>query len=398
MRLCRIKTVISGVLLMFAYYIATVTAGYFIDDVSKGLGCTRGAFALYVTIMAVSSMVVAPLYGKIFCVVDIRKVLFAGGLIGLLSHFSFAWCDRILSFYLVSVVFGTVQNGCTLLATTILISRVFAEKEGTATGISMAGSGIGGILLSTFLPTLIEKKGYAAGYFAEGIIWAFIYILVLLLLRGNPAVAPIVAENKGVSEARDEGVSFQIAVHSRKLYALLFSIVLTMMAATISSLLPSILSNIGFFPDQVGRLMGIYSLSSLVSKILVGKLFDCFGGRITLILVHFVCAVSALLIIPGGSVAMIGTVTLGFGVTSGTVLMPLLAENIFGKKDYTRIWSYGTMANVAGVALGTPAWGIVHDSFGTYTAGLIATAILMVLPVLALVGILAVNKPENCCQ
>jgi MFS family permease len=71
------------------------------------------------------------------------------------------------------------------------------------------------------------------------------------------------------------------------------------------------------------------------------------------------------------------------GSALGT-LMPVVVRQLFGGRDYAAIWSVVISCSSVASFLATPGWGMVYDTFGTYTPALVAMPILLALAVTAL--------------
>ena len=71
------------------------------------------------------------------------------------------------------------------------------------------------------------------------------------------------------------------------------------------------------------------------------------------------------------------------GSALGT-LMPVVVRQLFGGRDYAAIWSVVISCSSVASFLATPGWGMVYDTFGTYTPALVAMPILQALAVTAL--------------
>ena len=61
-----------------------------------------------------------------------------------------------------------------------------------------------------------------------------------------------------------------------------------------------------------------------------------------------------------------------------TTLIPLVARQVFGSREYASIWALISTAGCAGVIVGYPLWGTIYDLTGTYTLGLIGAAVLLI--------------------
>jgi MFS family permease len=62
-----------------------------------------------------------------------------------------------------------------------------------------------------------------------------------------------------------------------------------------------------------------------------------------------------------------------------TVMVPLIAADMFGEKDFYKMVGIFVSINTAGYAFGTPIANLIFDQFGTYKPMLFLTAILMLM-------------------
>ena len=55
-----------------------------------------------------------------------------------------------------------------------------------------------------------------------------------------------------------------------------------------------------------------------------------------------------------------------------------MARRVFGSREYAAIWSLIATAGSAGTFVANPIWGIIYDTTGAYTIGLLACPVLLV--------------------
>ena len=65
--------------------------------------------------------------------------------------------------------------------------------------------------------------------------------------------------------------------------------------------------------------------------------------------------------------------------------MPVVVRQLFGGRDYAAIWSVVISCSSVASFLSTPGWGMIYDTFGTYTPALVAMPILQTAAIAALV-------------
>ena len=62
-----------------------------------------------------------------------------------------------------------------------------------------------------------------------------------------------------------------------------------------------------------------------------------------------------------------------------TIMLPIYAADLFGKKDYAKMLGLCVSVNTAGYALGAPVMGFVFDAFGSYMPAFLIGAVLIFL-------------------
>ena len=99
-----------------------------------------------------------------------------------------------------------------------------------------------------------------------------------------------------------------------------------------------------------------------------------------------VCAVIAILMLYGVAPTAVGkwaafayTPLMAMALPLETIMLPLLASNLFGEKAYEKMLGVLVSVNTAGFAIGVPLTNLCHDLFGTYKPMLLALAGVMAL-------------------
>ena len=88
-----------------------------------------------------------------------------------------------------------------------------------------------------------------------------------------------------------------------------------------------------------------------------------------------------------------GLILLAFGLGIYTTLLPQVCRRVFGSREYAAIWSLIATVGSVGTFVATPVWGLVYDITGSYTLGLIAAPVMLMVALGAL--ILIFRKTER---
>ena len=123
-----------------------------------------------------------------------------------------------------------------------------------------------------------------------------------------------------------------------------------------------------------------------------GILDDKFGHiPVFLFGIGLIIFAQILLLLGNGSIAMI-TVTItmaGFAFAAYSVLPPLMANAIFGEKEYSKYWAYVSAAGCYIAAFGSPLYGAIFDVTGSYSGVFCLVAVLTAIS--GITGVLALK-------
>ena len=382
---------IQACLLMFAVALGATALGFFVAPVTEELGFSRSAFTLYVSIYNVTSIIAMPFVGRMITKVGIRKVIFIGGIVVAAGFGGFAMSSSLISFYVAAAVFGLAIFGTTNLAAVIIVNTWFIKNKGAILGIVMACSGVSGAILGVVMPGFIANNGWRAGYWALAV--AFLVCTIpgsVFLLKDKPSDVGLKpygsAENAGDSSAsaahttEASGISYASAMKMPQLYMIYISIVLLGTTLSVLQHLPAHFTGIGMTGAQAGSLLSVLMIGMIITKILLGVLNDKLGSIIVVIIVTALTTVSLFAFnVPTYTVLAFSMAAFAFGSGSQTIIPPLITGQVFGQKDYSKIWSTIVTAVSLGNVIGTPSWGAVYDLTGSYSLGIYISICFVVL-------------------
>lgn len=378
-KLSNMRPSAAAFLLMMAMAITTSALSFFVSPVCADLGIGRGNFTLYYSLMTVGGAISTSLLGQYINRHGVRRVILVSGLWSGCGLILFSFARALWMFYLVGVCMGLFATSCVNLCANVIVQQSYSSAQASGVlGFVMAGSGVGGMIFSLIIPNVIAQFGWRMGYRFLGLCWLVLVLSAFVLLGKTEMPGRI-----GGSGTAAAGMSRSEALHSSKFYLLMAALLLLTASCGIQQQLPSLLEGMEFSTAEVSLLVTVMTASLAVGKILQGVLYSKIGivkGSVIMVLIFAV----GFLLLMFKPMVYPALITLAFGMGVVTTLMPTAARFTFGARDFASIWSVLATASSAASFVATPAWGMIYDLTGSYTAGLIAAAVLTVAALAAL--------------
>lgn len=342
----------SIMIMTFLYAPIANLVSLFIKPVTEDLKMERADFMNYYTIMALASMVAAPLAGRLMKRIPIRIYLTTFTLFGAISYIGFSFSSTAWQFYLFAIPMGAALAGAAMIPVSVLITNWFVEKRGLALGIALAGTGLGGAILSPITSWLITDFGWRTAYLTIGIIIIVAIIpftlFIVTLTPESKGLLPLGAKDIPTNENAHKPIS---GVSQKRTFLSLsfwcFCLAILVAGIVINGLIINMvpyLTDLGASPQHAALLLSLGSIMVIGGKLLIGKLYDSLGLFITITIIC-IGSFAALFFMMHGNLLIPGilfTIGMGIGGTAVTVTPAYLTGALFGEKDYGA--KYGIVA------------------------------------------------------
>ena len=375
--------------------ISGITA--FDESLLGEFGWSRGELKLRDLITLVGTGLVAPFIGALIDRLGVRALLITGSLMLSAAYFGYAHIGTLADVYLIHVVFAAVLVACGLNVAVILVSSWFVRHRGTALGIVVLGTSLGGILFPPLISTLISLYGWRSSFMLMALVPVLLLVIGIFLGRTprDWGLQPLGADSLA-SEARPHGhandLTLAQAMGTRSFWALALVAGLSFycMLGVISSLRLH-LQDLGADSLSASQSFAWMMGMALVGKFLFGLLADRFNQRAVFLL--------NLLIMLGGACALASMETnmstlaitlFGLGWGGLFTLIQVQAVNHFGLSHAGKILGVITLIDASSGGLG--AW-LTNQLFAIDQSYALSYRIMVVLMLLALVAALGVRKP-----
>lgn len=370
----------AAFLLMVSMACTTSGLSFFVSPVCGELGIGRGSFALYYSLMTATGALSTSFLGQYMSRKGPRKVMLVSAVWVFAGLMLFSVSRRLWMFYAVAAAMGLFATSCINLCANVIVQTSYSSDQASnLLGFVMAGSGIGGMILSILLPGILERMGWRFGYRLIAVCWLVLVLLAWLLLGKQQNAAAAVGKAISV-----DGMTKAEALRSPRFYCMLVAVVLYTAGSTIQQQVPSLLEGMEYSAGQISVMVAVLTAALAVGKIVQGMLYSRIGtlkGGILLSVTYM----AGFLMLTNRATVYPGLIALAFGMGTVTTLLPTAVRFTFGAREYAAIWSILATASSVGSFISTPVWGAIYDGFGSYGPGLVGMPLLLAVGMACLI-------------
>ncbi len=407
--------VIGGLLIMATCYTIFVNCiPLFQSHIVEELGITVGQFNTGVSLCTVVAMLASVVIGKLTDKCSARVLGIVTVATSAVALLGLSAITAVWQFYLLCVIAGMVVVAGTRLLVSVVIANWFTAKRGLAVSIALAGSGVGGIVLSPATSAIIEASGWRPAFVMLAVVSVVVALpLVLIAFSSHPQDRGLLPYGEGEGDATGEseqaahasGDDVTVALgwkRVRKSAAFWLLVVgFVAMGITNGCVITNSISNMtsvtvqgvevvtgGHSTMWAGSVWSFYLAVVIVAKISLGAIYDRWGLRVGTILgtLTSVFAGIALCFPTTDFGPILACLFFGFATCMGTVAPPVMVVKEYGTQDLGTITGIVTAFELFGAALGSVVSGIMFDKFLTFIPVwivVIAASVVMGITLLA---------------
>jgi len=359
------------------------TAGVFFPPLLKEFGWSRTQVSILPSVLAASAGLGVPLIGWLLDWVEARVVMVTGAAA---AGIAFLGASRVGAFPPMVAAYALLGLGVaasTLLPASMVIANWFGARRGLAMGAAMAGTSLGGAMMTIVASHAITHTGWRTAYVTLGLPMIVIVIPVLLVIvRTRPAAAA--TEKRTLAEQAQAlpGLEVAPALRSRSFWMVaLAQFCYATSAAGLVAHTISYLLGIGYAQAMAAAMMSATFVFASTGKILMGLFADRVSGRVALALNFVIAAAGTALMLGARHSAILFPAIAIVGVTLGAplVLVPLVMVESLGLRRFGSLSGLTSLFNTVGAAIGPILAGRVFDVTGSYSAAFELFALLLVL-------------------
>lgn len=359
----------------------------FLGPITDALGLERSLFGFNHTCRYVFTAIMALFFGPLVNRFGTKKLVLTGFGVLALSITCYAFSTNIFMFCVAGSLLG-IGMGLTTstIITSVIRSWCQGPHAGTLLGLVLGANGFGNAASNILLTPIISSSGYRTAYLVIVPMLAVTAVLTALFLTNPPASKAAAPQKKKTRGQSWVGLEYSVLRSKPFFYATLVAVFLTgMMLQGSGSVDKAHLIDVGLNEGFVTGIMSVGSILLTASKLLCGISYDRFGLRITVLFCDVLSVLSMLFLalvtpsVMGEAFAFLHYLVTPFALPLETVMLSLIANDLFGDASFNKVLGIVTAVNYAGYAVSSPLINLCYDVVGTYAPILYAFSIMMVV-------------------
>ncbi|MEI6666682.1 MAG: MFS transporter [Acidobacteriota bacterium] len=379
-----------------AFFTLVVTNGLtfsgmmvFDESLLREFGWTRGALKFRDLLTMGLAGLLSPLAGAIADKYGVKAMMVGGAVLLTVSLLLYGQIGSATQMYAIHILFAVVLASCGIVMAVILVSRWFVKYRGTATGLAMVGTSMGGALYPAIGAWLLGSHGWRASLMMFAAFPAVLAVVLLVFVRERPSdigLLPLGADAPAGGKAFvASGMDYAEALRTPAFWLIAAAGMCTFYSILgVSSNLFLHMRGQGYDVATSARALSWLFMMGLAGKFLFGYLADHFEHK-RVLQVNLVIMLAGSLALSSMSAAGFWPFVVLFGLGWGGIytLLQLLTMDAFGLKAAGRILGTRTVIDAIGGGLGPFVTGFLFDRTGGYQVPFLVISGLVVLTMIS---------------
>jgi MFS family permease len=296
---------------------------------------------------------------------------------GLLMGIGYLLMSRIWQIWQMYLIYGlliSVGVAGTWVPLLSTVTRWFVKRRGLASGITMAGIGVGAAIMPPLANQLISSYSWRTSYVIIGLIILALSVVPAQFLRRDPSEKGLLAYGAdSVSTASSgsgvQGSSLREALRVRQFWIILVMCLLGGIGVhTVMVHIVPHATDIGVVATDAATILSVVGIMSIGTKIGTGGIADKSGSRRVMIIAFVLMSVSFVVLLFARELPALYLAAAIFAGAYGgfiTAQSPIVAE-FFGLRAHGEVFGMAVFAFLIGGATGSLASGRIFDVSGSY--------------------------------
>lgn len=324
----------------------------------------------------------------------LRPLMFIGCVLlggGLIVHSQAITAEAV---YLSRFLMGASLGFIGVAPCVVLVSSWFERSRGTAIGITLAGTSLGGAIIPLIAAPMIARYGWRTAMLTVSLlVWFVLIPLVLFVVRERE---PDIAAEAKTAHASD-GVTWAAALRTPVFWALAVCSALVfypIFATSQQFVLYLQTPRIGVSAETAAFAQSALFAISLGGKFVAGFLSDRLGAVRVMVFCSLLMFLASLVLFGlTASTALFFLLPFALGYGGTFVLIQRSTADLFGRRENGKILGTITLIEVVGAAIGGRVTGYLADQAGgDYAYAFYGVTIVAGLAFISTIGLLLLAR------
>lgn len=401
--------VVAG-LVLAAYNSSIFGYGWtaFVNPILATFGWSMAQLSLASSLRSLETGAFNPLWGPVVDLWSPRKLMLFGVISTALGIFCLSQTRNLAMYYAGFLIMGIGSSLVTGILPQTVIARWFRKDIGKASGLFYMGVGIGGVAVPLVV-AIIDRLSWQTTLLYTAVGSLVLGIPLSFVIRSRPEAYGLLPDGKAANAADATKGSrpiqppgFDASVkQALKMRAFWHLCVVTLFQNVASSTIMlygiPYLTSLGMDRSAASRVVMLYTLVSLFTRIPMGMLSDIFRKSYVMALSVALQGAGMFLfwLIGGRSpfwLILLFAILYGVGVSGQMPLRAPILQEYFGIKNFGTIWGVTSIFISVASVVSPPLAGWLYDMHHDYKAWWLA---VVGLGVLALIAILTIPRAQN---
>ncbi|KWK25513.1 MFS transporter permease [Burkholderia stagnalis] len=380
----------------FVGFGSAYTFSAFVESLQRDFAASRGQISLVFSLAGCLYFGFGVVSGPLADRLGSRPLAVAGMLLTAAGLAAAGAARTLMQVYVAYGLGVGLGVGCAYVPAVGAVQRWFVRRRGFASGLAVAGIGVGTLVMPPLASALIAHVGWRGAYFTLAVLAVLVGAGMSLLIENDPrgrgllpdggraADAPAAGESHDGRSAHavhaahvPAGATVREAVTSRPFASLYAACLVCSFGVFVPfvHLVPYAVDH-GVKPAAAVLLLGAIGVGSTAGRFFLGGLADRFGRRASLLAMFAGMAVALVAWAAAGDFAALAAFALVFGVFYGgwVAVLPAVAMDYFGGRNVSGIIGVLYTSVAFGTLIGPAAAGFIYDAGGGYLVPILASA------------------------
>ncbi len=368
----------------------------FVESLQRDFAASRGQISLVFSLAGCLYFGFGVISGPLADRLGSRRLAVAGMLLTAAGLAAAGAARTLMQVYVAYGLGVGLGVGCAYVPAVGAVQRWFVRRRGFASGLAVAGIGVGTLVMPPLASALIAHVGWRGAYFTLAVLAVLVGAGMALLIENDPRGRGLLPDGDRAADvpaaraAHDgrsapavpaspapAGATVREAVTSRpfaSLYAACLACSFGVFVPFVH-LVPYAVDH-GVKPAAAVLLLGAIGVGSTAGRFFLGGLADRFGRRASLLAMFAGMAVALVAWAAAGDFAALAAFALVFGVFYGgwVAVLPAVAMDYFGGRNVSGIIGVLYTSIAFGTLIGPAAAGFIYDAGGGYLVPILASA------------------------